>query len=271
VNMNKDNEQQIIKYLTGRMTPEENAEFSKLLSRDSELQEDFNELQFIKDGAIINHEIYEGHIDSETLTEYIASPELLTFEKKLVIENHLKSCTECESIVNLCIDPVPALAESSASERKSISSFLRDLFFAPRLSLGFGMGIALLLLIVLPAINWQSPTTTETYYTSIEIFPITKSAESVNDIKIVEDQIVVNFNFELAVPSSSKELFIIDLTNSRHELILKLANISYQKVFAIEIPVTYFTEEGTYILQVNIEEDDGVRVIDSFTLNIDLP
>jgi len=35
VNMNKDNEQQIIKYLTGRMTPEENAEYFKLLSRDA--------------------------------------------------------------------------------------------------------------------------------------------------------------------------------------------------------------------------------------------
>jgi hypothetical protein len=263
-----DQGDQIQRYLTGQMAPEERLRFEDELKSNKDLKSEVEELSNLFLGILIDDKISANHLNPEQIFQY--AEEVNKIEKSLrgEIEDHLAKCPDCREEVELCQETLRASQAEAFGIKESLLKRIYNYLFGLQLILRPAYAVAILILLAIPsyfAVN--------RYITSpagIAEFRIADSGvrgiKEENIIKLDNKNNVVKLVFR--VPVISDRLYSFELYDSSNNLKLSSPFNKAEDLFAFEIPASYL-KPGRYNLIVREYGPDlGQQEQFQFPINI---
>jgi hypothetical protein len=246
--ISNEHDDRILRFIGGRLGPDEQREFEAELRNNPALEEEVKELSLLKVGVFTWDHINQGHIDSETLVTYAEDPNKLDSSEVEKIKSHLKICSDCREELKLTDQTFKLMNYERAIPPEPISIFrkIREFLFLPRLSPAYGMIILLLLIvpmvIFVPHLAQQGG---ETQICSIK--PGVRDLGTENNIILNRDKRIVKIEFTL--PIIDDATYDFELYDSGRRKLLTRHNNPAEIPFAFVIPTVYL-QEGRYTLRV---------------------
>ncbi|MFZ5979876.1 MAG: anti-sigma factor family protein [Candidatus Zixiibacteriota bacterium] len=263
----------IIKYLSGKLTDEERQSFETELESNEDLREELQELSHIYIGLDVYDRVMTNHIDSRLIAIYADNPSEIDGPTKKEIEDHLNSCRDCREELELCRQACVNKSEPSSEPVESIWTRIKDIFFVPSMALKPVWVVTLLLLAAIPTyFSLTGVRTTTDLVQTVTLEAAVRDSSAQNRVTITSGVAVLSLR--IPIPALDNARYDFELYNGDGRLLLTLSDRCLspaQNIFAFDIPVSYFTSEGNYVLKVVEITDTGIKYLDSYYFQVVFP
>jgi len=259
MNENSENNRLIVKYLRNELTAAEQEMFENKLVKDAELKAELREMAQLSVGLDILDRIGSDHIDSEQLALYAENSGNLDKETLAEITSHLKSCDDCVAELTLCQNSLQSMPKQQTAAVESIwKRLLNSLVIRPIAFKPVYVYAATLLFVLVGYFGGSHMFAPDTvgYFEVISID--TRGVGDENVYAITTDNKIIELKH--VHPVRSDCVYDLEILNSNQQPVFLKPNNLPQKVFAVEVPVSYLTPGNYYF--VVIEKDLSGNILE---------
>jgi len=256
-----DDNELIINYLKKNLEPDLKAKVEKRLGKDMDFRQEFKNMAAFYIGLKSYADAQTAGIDSFSLAEYAENPNLLDREVRQEIEIQLKKSPQLAAELEF-------LRHNGGIEKpRSFLAGIKDFLLKPSFQFRPAYALLIILLVAIPTFiaiyNQQPSKTTTAKYT------LTPGVRAIpEDNLIVLDRHSATIMIEFSVATTPDALYDFEMYAPDEDLILIWKSLKPRKTFAFEVPVSYFSSEGIYIIKAKELRKDEVEERENFRLKV---